>query len=91
VTDEIQISEGGTRVTAPEGSIKPHPRQPCVLFYSVGNPSLIGLRNNCADCRVAVVQWAGGGFPWTYRVPGYSQITISMQSDQGDLIGENPC
>ncbi|SFZ72714.1 hypothetical protein [Chitinimonas taiwanensis] len=60
----------------------------CVnFFYHSGG---LGIRNNCSECKVAVVNWDGRGI-YYYKVAGYSQIVVARESSFGQLIGENPC
>jgi hypothetical protein len=32
----------------------------CLRFFSLGNTGQVGIRNNCAECKVAVVSILGG-------------------------------
>jgi hypothetical protein len=61
---------------------------PCVTFFHV--PGSLGIRNNCAQCKIAVVNWVGKGV-YRYRVAGHSEIVVRMESSAGQLIGEDPC
>ena len=62
----------------------------CISFYAVDNPSLVGIRNGCSECKVAVVNWSGVGILY-YKVPAYTTGVIVRQSSNGQIIGENPC
>lgn len=61
----------------------------CLSFFAAGIAK-VGIRNNCAECKVAVVMWSGIGV-YNYKVPGYGQIVVSTVSSNGQLIGEQPC
>jgi hypothetical protein len=61
----------------------------CISFFAAGIGQ-VGIRNNCADCMIAVVMWSGVGV-YHYRVPGYGQIIVQTASNNGQLIGEQPC
>lgn len=62
---------------------------PCVAFFAAGI-NRVGIRNNCTECKIAVVMWAGVGV-YNYKVPAYGQIIVPMASNNGQLIGEQPC
>lgn len=62
----------------------------CISFFGAGVGKL-GIRNNCKNCMVAVVNWTPTVGVKYYRIEGYSQITIDMESSTGQLIGEQPC
>lgn len=62
----------------------------CLKFYSTGEIGKIGIRNNCSDCQNAVVNWIGVGIK-KYKVPGYDNIVINVESNNGKLLGEEPC
>lgn len=61
----------------------------CVSFFAAGIGQ-VGIRNNCPECKVAVVMWSGVGV-YNYRVTGYGQIVVPTVSSHGQLIGEQPC
>jgi|APEBP8051072266_1049373.scaffolds.fasta_scaffold18350_1 hypothetical protein len=61
----------------------------CVSFFPSGFGS-VGISNNCAECKLAVVMWSGVGV-YQYRVPGNSYIIVNVVSSNGQLIQERPC
>jgi hypothetical protein len=63
----------------------------CCTLFSVGDPSKVGIRNNCPTCRNAVVSWSPSVGIRYYRVEGHNQLTIDVQDITGVIIGENPC
>jgi hypothetical protein len=63
---------------------------PCVSFFGA-SPGKLGIRNNCAECKLAVVMWTPTVGVMIYQVPGYSQIFVDVASSTGQLIGEEPC
>lgn len=62
----------------------------CLSFFSAGI-SQVGIRNNCSECKVAVVNWQPQVGIRKYKVQGYSQIVINIEAQSGQLIGEDPC
>jgi hypothetical protein len=68
----------------------------CLSFFMVNSVSLVGIRNSCSQCKIAVVNTSDpphqGANIRTYTVDAYSQITISTKGTAFEqLIGENPC
>ncbi|MEX3932088.1 hypothetical protein AB4Y32_09805 [Paraburkholderia phymatum] len=61
----------------------------CISFFPA-DIGYLGIRNNCAECKVAVVSWSDAGV-YTYKVSGYDQIVVELVSGTGQLIGEQPC
>lgn len=64
-------------------------RLPCISFFAAG-VGRVGMRNNCPECKKAVVMWSGVGV-YRYRVNGFSEIVVDIASNNGQLIGEEPC
>lgn len=85
----LSVEIGATTITLTQTKVA-EARLTCCNFFSVGSISQLGIRNSCAQCRIAVVSWAGAGI-YRYRVPGYSEIIIDFASTSGSLIGEDPC
>lgn len=63
---------------------------PCISFFSTGNPSQVGMINNCSDCKIVIVNWAGIGLR-EYRLNGYQSTVIPLLSYHGQMVGERPC
>jgi len=63
---------------------------PCVSFFS-GGPGKLGIRNNCPQCKIAVVMWTPRVGVVKYSVKGYGEILVDLASATGQLIGEEPC
>lgn len=62
----------------------------CVSFFNAGR-GRVGIRNNCGECKIAVVHWTPTVGTRYYRINGFGQIIINQESQFGELIGENPC
>ena len=62
----------------------------CLSFFSAGIGRL-GIRNNCSECKKAVVMWNQGVGIRLYRVNGHNQIIVNILAQHGQLIGEDPC
>lgn len=73
-----------------------HPASPesatlqCLSFFAAGIGK-VGIRNNCSECKMAVVNWLPNAGIRKYRVSGYNQIVIDTADQTGLLIGEDPC
>lgn len=64
---------------------------PCLSFFAVQIGS-VGIRNNCAQCHVAVVSWSPNRPHISkYKVSPFSQIVVNVEDQTGQLIGEDPC
>jgi hypothetical protein len=63
---------------------------PCITFFAAPGMKL-GIRNGCAQCKVAVVSWVPAVGIRRYRVEAYSQIIVDILDQTGQLIGEDPC
>lgn len=62
---------------------------PCTVLFAAGI-GRVGIRNNCPQCKFAVIVWDGATVK-RYRVEGNNQIIINMEGLNGQLIGEDPC
>lgn len=62
---------------------------PCTSLFAAGI-GRVGIRNNCAQCKFAVIVWDGTKVK-RYRVEGNNQIIIDIEGLNGQLIGEDPC
>ena len=62
---------------------------PCTVLFGAGI-GRVGIRNNCPQCKFAVIVWDGSKIK-RYRVEGNNQIIIDMEGLNGQLIGEDPC
>ena len=62
----------------------------CLSFFAAG-VGKVGIRNNCPNCMTAVVHWTPTVGTKEYNVPGHNQIIIDVESQTGQLIGEQPC
>jgi hypothetical protein len=61
----------------------------CVLFFHVSHTH-VGLTNNCAECRIAAINWLNVGVA-KYKVAGYSEIVIERLAKDGVIIRDSPC
>lgn len=66
------------------------PPLPCVSFFGAGI-GRVGIRNNCPECKYAVVNWLPRVGIRRYRVEGHNQVIIDTEDNTGLLIGEDPC
>lgn len=63
----------------------------CVSVFPAG-VGKFGLRNNCKECKIAIVSWPNEGKQTAHKVPGYGSVTVPMVGDSfAQLIGEHPC
>lgn len=62
----------------------------CLSFFAAGIGK-VGIRNNCPDCMTAVVHWTPTVGTKYYRANGHNQLIINVESQTGQLIGEQPC
>jgi hypothetical protein len=81
----VVLSDASTASTSTDKDVLP-----CISMFFLGSFRVVGLRNYCAECKVAVIMWTGVG-ERLHRVNGYSSITIDIPSSNGQIIGENPC
>jgi len=65
--------------------------QDCLRFFAA-SLGKVGIRNNCDQCKKAVVAWSPNEpHVSKYTVQAYSQIIITLEDQTGQLIGEDPC
>jgi hypothetical protein len=63
---------------------------PCITFFAAGLGKL-GIRNNCSECKTAVVSWTPRVGVRRYKVEAYKEIIVNQEDQTGQLIGEEPC
>jgi hypothetical protein len=67
----------------------------CCSYFPTGNAATAGLRNNCPQCKVAVINFIylnGTSEIREFRVEGYSHIVVDISGTQmTQIIGDNPC
>lgn len=84
----IQSPDDGKRLTRVNGATTA-----CISLFLAGLQ--IGIRNNCPQCKMAVMSWLNGTTGATtisrYRVTGNNQIIIPAEGISSQLIGEDPC
>jgi hypothetical protein len=64
---------------------------PCLSAFLVPDAGHFGIRNTCAQCKVAVVNWLPSVGIRQYVVAGYIQMSEEIPDQTGNIIGENPC
>lgn len=62
----------------------------CLQIFAAGIGQ-VGMRNNCAECKIAVVIWRPNVGLRHYRVEGNSEVIISLEDQSGILAEEIPC
>ena len=64
----------------------------CFIFYSLNKTDKVGLRNNCEECKVAVINTinAGKSEIKKYRVEAKSQIEINTAQTQ-QILDDEKC
>jgi hypothetical protein len=62
----------------------------CTRFYPSGNPSQVGIYNNCDKCMRAAVSWCDGSIR-NFEVAAHSGRLINTCIGVQNLVGESPC
>lgn len=72
--------------------LKAHLDSKCFIFYSTGTTTKVGLRNNCDDCKVAVINTINRGKSTIekHRVEGKSQIEIPT-AETRQILDDESC
>jgi hypothetical protein len=75
----------------------------CFITYAIGSVTKVGLRNNCSECQMAVInnvnyvdysQFTPGTLQNTIskvRVEAYSSKDIDIGNRSSEVIGQEPC
>ena len=84
-TDNHVTADSETKET----TVSTLPPPTCTALFS-GGIGRVGIRNNCPQCKFAVMVWDGTKVR-RYRVEGNNQIIIDIEGLNGQLIGEDPC
>ncbi len=91
-----EVPAGSVDVTATTARLVPAAATAfCCRFFSVGQITKVGLRNTCADCKVAVINFIFGGGRSEirkFKVQGKSNIEVDISGTQmTEIIDEEDC
>ncbi len=67
----------------------------CLKYFATGKDKEVGIRNNCNECKTAVVIFRytnGKSEIKRFDVPAFSEIKVDITgANETELIGEEPC
>lgn len=67
----------------------------CLRYFHTGKNGEVGVRNNCGECKVAVIvfrSFTGKSEIKRFKVEGHSETKVPVKGwKETELIGEEPC